>query len=119
MAALPASSTHEPKRLPDDQLVLNPRRMERRLKMHWIDPNSLPAVAGTVKQFVPNAHGDLDGMVLNDNAGKAILVHFPPHLSEPVKAAMKAGDAIRVHGVRPRGAVLIAAVSLVAANGHA
>ncbi len=71
--------------------------------MHWIDPTSLPALSGEVERFIINPHGDLDGLVL---AGDQ-LVHFPPHLSEAVTAAIHPGDTIRVHGVRLRGACAI------------
>lgn len=82
--------------------------------MHWIDPIFLPAVVGEVERFIINPHGELDGLVL---AG-GHLVHFPPHLSEAVAAAIRPGDTIRVHGVRLRGADMIAAVSLTSATGE-
>jgi hypothetical protein len=82
--------------------------------MHWIDPTSLPAVSGEVERFIINPRGDLDGLVLAGNR----LVHVPPHLSEAVTSAIRPGDTIRVHGVRPRGADMMAAVSLTAASGQ-
>jgi hypothetical protein len=82
--------------------------------MHWIDPTSLPSVSGEVERFIINPRGDLDGLVL---AGSQ-LVHVPPHLSEVVTSAIGPGDTIRVHGVRPRGTDMIAAVSLTAASGQ-
>lgn len=85
--------------------------------MHWIDPDSLPEVTGVVKQFIANPHGDLDGLVLEREAGELLLVHFPPHLTEHVTAAIKPEDTIRVRGVRPRAAAMIAAVSLTGADG--
>jgi len=87
--------------------------------MHWIDPNCLPTTRGVVKQFIPNPNGDLDGLVLIGDIGKLTLVHFPPHLTEQVKAAIRVGDMICVRGVKPRGAALISAVSLVAVDGNA
>jgi hypothetical protein len=87
--------------------------------MHWIDPQSLPAVHGTIKQFLMNRHGELDGLLLMTADGQTRLVHFPPHMSGEVESAINVGDAITVHGVKPRGANVIAAVSLVAANGTA
>jgi len=39
-----------------------------------------------------------DGLLLKD--GKE--VHFPPHMSKAVLAAVKPGDHVKVRGVRPR-----------------
>jgi hypothetical protein len=97
---------------------LNQRNIRKERTMHWIDPDHLPKTVGVVKQFIPNPRGDLDGLVLIGDAGDAVLVHFPPHLSEQVKASIKIGDEIRIHGVRPRGVSLVAAVSLVPAIGE-
>ena len=87
--------------------------------MHWIDPQSLPAIHGAVKQFVMNRHGELDGLLLATADGRTRLVHFPPHLGGDVENAINVGDAIAVHGVKPRGAEVVAAVSLIAASGRA
>jgi hypothetical protein len=46
--------------------------------MHWIDPASLPEVAGTVERFVLNPHGEVDGFVMKDQKQSLILVHTPP-----------------------------------------
>jgi hypothetical protein len=85
--------------------------------MYWIDPDFLPATIGVVKQFIPNPHGDLDGLVLLDGEGSAILIHFPRHLSRQIAAAIRIADMIRVHGVRVRGAPLVAATSIVPTQG--
>ncbi len=85
--------------------------------MHWIDPQSLPATRGTVMQFVMNRDRAFDGLLLATGEGNTRLVHFPPHMSGKVANAIKIGDAIAVHGVRPRGAEVIAAVSLVTESG--
>lgn len=82
--------------------------------MHWIDPDFLPATVGQVERFTLNPCGELDGLVLSEGD----LIHFPPHLSEAVAAAVSLGDTISIRGVRPRGANLIAAVSLVTAGGQ-
>ncbi len=29
--------------------------------MHWIDPDCLPEVKGTVERFLLNPHGEIDG----------------------------------------------------------
>lgn len=84
--------------------------------MHWIDPQSLPSIEGVVAQFVMNRDGELDGLLLLTCGGDTRLVHFPPHMGGAVERAIKVGDDIAVHGVKPRGADVIAAVSLVTAN---
>jgi hypothetical protein len=86
------------------------------MTMHWIDPESLPATTGTVERFIVNPKGEVDGLVLNDATGAATLVHVPPHLADEITGAIQTGDSIQVHGIRPRGAAVIAAVSLTTAD---
>ena len=86
--------------------------------MHWIDPQSLPPIKGAVAQFVMNRDAELDGLVLTTESGAPQLVHFPPHMGGDVEAAIKVGDEVVVHGVRPRGADVVAAIALVAADCH-
>jgi hypothetical protein len=86
--------------------------------MHWIDPQSLSPIEGTVAQFVMNRDGELDGLLLTRGNGVPQLVHFPPHMAGNVEAAIKVGDHLIVRGVRPRGADVIAAVSLSTADGQ-
>ncbi|SAL48356.1 hypothetical protein [Caballeronia humi] len=81
--------------------------------MHWIDPACLPETRGRVTQFLLNKHGELDGLVLDHER----QVHFPPHLSKQVAKHIAPGDTIRVRGVKPRDADLIAAVSLMSKQG--
>ncbi|CAE6909241.1 hypothetical protein R69927_05893 [Paraburkholderia domus] len=81
--------------------------------MHWIDPECLHETRGTVTQFLLNPHGELDGFIL----GQDRQVHFPPHLSKQVARHINVGDAVRVRGVKPRSADIIAAVSLTAKGG--
>jgi hypothetical protein len=81
--------------------------------MHWLDPDYLPVTQGVVERFTVNLDGDLDGFVLSDRT----LIHVPPHLSDRLKAAIRPGDLVRVRGVKPRGAELIAAVSIERAGG--
>ena len=83
--------------------------------MHWIDPESLPETRGTVTRFLLNPHGEIDGIVLG--ARQALQVHFPPHLSPQIARQVAVGDEVRVRGVKPRGADMIAAVSLATKNG--
>jgi hypothetical protein len=86
--------------------------------MHWIDPQSLPPFTGSVAQFVMNRDGELDGLVLTGEAGTPQLVHFPPHMTGEVEAAIKVGDQVVVHGGWPRGASVVAAVSLITSDGR-
>lgn len=83
--------------------------------MHWIDPESLPETRGPVTRFLLNPHGELDGVVLG--ARRQQQVHFPPHLSGQVARHVALGDEVRVRGVKPRGAHMIAAVSILARSG--
>ncbi len=86
--------------------------------MHWIDQDCLPETRGYVERFVANLRGEIDGIIL-DGDGEATLVHVPSHLSAEIEAAIRIGDAVRVRGVQPRGARMIAAVALIAADGRA
>lgn len=83
--------------------------------MHWIDPNCLQETRGTVTQFLLNPHGELDGFVL----GKNKQVHFPPHMSRQVARHFSIGDQVKVRGVKPRSADIIAAVLLISSAGVA
>ena len=86
--------------------------------MHWIDPDSLPEVKGTLERFVLNPHGEVDGFLMTGEKESPILVHTPPHMDAELKKHVKAGDTITVRGVRPRGAELLAAVAVTAQTGH-
>jgi hypothetical protein len=81
--------------------------------MHWIDPDHLPQTVGEVVQFTQNAKGELDGLILDRDR----QVHFPPHLGRQVAESIAIGDKVHVRGVRPRGAEVIAAVSLGKSHG--
>src|ERR1700759_943406 len=81
--------------------------------MHWIDPDHLPQTVGNVVQFTQNPKGELDGLILDrDRQG-----HFPPHPGPHGAKAIAIGDKVHVRGVRPRGAPVIAAVSLGKSHG--
>jgi hypothetical protein len=80
--------------------------------MHWIDPAHLPETKGTVDRFLINQHGDAHGLLLA--GGKE--VHFPPHMSKLVVAALKPGDHVKVRGVHLRGLDMVSAVSLQAGD---
>lgn len=86
--------------------------------MHWIDPDSLPEVAGTLERFVMNPHGEVDGFVMKDKQAAAILVHTPPHMEGELTRHLSPGNKVRVRGVRPRGADLLAAVAVITAGGR-
>lgn len=59
-------------------------------------------VSGTVKRFLINPEGDVDGMLLTDNN----VVMFPPHLGAQVTASASAGDNVRVSGSTIPGGTL-------------
>ncbi|MBI1777858.1 MAG: hypothetical protein HYR63_21160 [Proteobacteria bacterium] len=84
--------------------------------MHWLDPDYLPEVSGTFERFLLNPRGEADGMILADGTE----VHFPPHMSAEVCAAIRPGEKTKVtiRGVRPRVGDLIAAVAIATADGR-
>ena len=81
--------------------------------MHWIDPACLPETRGRVTQFLLNPHGEIDGLILNGD----LQVHVPPHLGRELVRHVAVGDRIRVRGVKPRRAAMIAAVQLTGRGG--
>jgi hypothetical protein len=85
--------------------------------MHWIDPNSLPELQGTLERFVLNPHGEVDGFIMTGAQQAPILVHTPPHLEAEITRHVKLRDVVRVRGVRLRGADLVAAVAVTASCG--
>lgn len=85
--------------------------------MHWIDPDCLPEVKGTLERFLLNPHGEIDGFVITDDTQASVLVHTPPHMEAELTRQIKAGDVVGVRGVRPRKADLIAAVAVTTASG--
>ena len=62
--------------------------------MHWIDPDYLPEITGTVDQFLVNKHGEADGFLLTDGGE----VHVPPHLSSRLLRDVLPGSQVRVRG---------------------
>jgi hypothetical protein len=87
--------------------------------MHWIDHDFLPDISGTVERFIVNRHGEVDGLILMYEPDRFLLVHLPPHLGPQVTSAVARGDAVRVRGLRPRGADMVAAVAVIASDGRA
>ena len=59
--------------------------------MHWIDHDYLPDARGTVERFIVNPHGEVDGLVLEYEPDRFVLVHLPPHLGPEITSAMKPG----------------------------
>jgi hypothetical protein len=82
--------------------------------MHWIDPDHLPEITGTVDQFLLNKHGEADGFLLTDGEE----VHVPPHLSARLLHEVRTGSKVSVRGVRPRGVQMVAAVAIDTAKGR-
>ena len=82
--------------------------------MHWIDPEYLPEITGTVDQFLVNKHGEADGFLLTDGGE----VHVPPHLSSRLLRDVHPGSMVRVRGIRPRGVEMVAAVAIDTAKGR-
>jgi hypothetical protein len=89
-------------------------RAYRSFAMHWIDPDYLPEITGTVDQFLVNKHGEADGFLLTDGGE----VHVPPHLSPRLLRDVRPGSEVRVLGVRPRGVDMVAAVAIDTAKGR-
>jgi hypothetical protein len=82
--------------------------------MHWIDPDHLPEISGTVDQFLVNKHGEADGFLLTDGEE----VHVPPHLSARLLRELRPGSKVKVRGVRPRGVQMVAAVAIDTPKGR-
>jgi hypothetical protein len=78
------------------------------------DLQQLPETRGTVQRFTLTPRGDLDGFVLADGTD----VHFPPHLSAQLAAAVRPGDVVSVRGYRSPSVPLVvaAAVTVSATN---
>lgn len=72
-------------------------QFERRLGVHWLDPNHLPEIVGIADRFLLNPHGQADGMILTNGTE----VHLPPRLSDEIRAAIRLGDTVKVRCVRP------------------
>ena len=86
--------------------------------MHWIDHDFLPDIGGAVERFIVNHHGDVDGLILMYEPGRFLFVHLPPHLGPEITSAVVPGDRVRLRGLRPRGADMVAAVAVIASDGR-
>ena len=81
--------------------------------MHGTSTLNLTEAKGTVDRFIPNMRGDTWVLLLIDGTE----VHFPPHLSSELAAAVKPGGEVTVRGIRPHGDRVVAAVSLETSDG--
>jgi hypothetical protein len=68
--------------------------------------NAAPVVAGSVRRFLVNPHGEVDGLLLADGT----IVKFRPHMGAELIAVVKANDAISVRGYREPSAAVKAIV---------
>lgn len=60
------------------------------------------SATGTVKQYLLNPRGEVDGLLLTDNT----VVKFPPHMSADLARAVKPNDSVTIKGRRePSGRV--------------
>ena len=82
--------------------------------MHWIDPDQLPETRGTVRRFLLNPHGEPDGFILDRDR----QVHFPPHLAAQVTRHVAVGDKVKVRGLKPRTADIVAAIAITGPDGR-
>jgi hypothetical protein len=85
--------------------------------MHWIDPAQLPMISGIIERFIVDGQGEPDGLVLSMDSGVSRLVHFPSHMADDVRAAVKPGDRVGIRGLKLRDADVIAAVAIECTNG--
>lgn len=56
-----------------------------------------PAHQDSVRRFLLNPHGDVDGLLLRDGT----QVNFPAHMSRELTAAVKVADDVSIEGYRP------------------
>ena len=81
--------------------------------MHWIDPDPLPPVTGTIAQLLLNDHGEVDGVLLDDGQE----VHIPPHLARRARRALAPGQTLRARYLKPREADVFVVVALELPDG--
>jgi hypothetical protein len=83
-------------------------------------PRKLPSDAviasktGVVKRYTINPEGDIDGLLLADDA----LINFPPHLGAQVAATVAPGDSVQATGYATPGGSLRAQQIANATNGR-
>jgi hypothetical protein len=57
--------------------------------------NTTPISEGRVERFLIDPYGEVDGLLLQSG----VLVHFPPHMSDQLTAAVRPGDTVSVYGI--------------------
>ncbi len=65
-----------------------------------------PIAKGNVSRLLPNAEGEIDGLLLTDGT----QVRFPPHLTQELASTVKPGSQVSVEGYREAGGVVRARV---------
>lgn len=63
-------------------------------------------VSGTIKQYLMNPHGEVDGLLLNDGT----QINFPPHMADELVSIVKPGQQVSIQGDRERDSVVKADV---------
>jgi hypothetical protein len=71
-------------------------------------------IQGTVRAFTMTPVGDLEGMILTDGTE----IHFPPHLSTQLAAAVHPSEAVRVRGWRTNVPNFVVATALTGQSGR-
>jgi hypothetical protein len=64
------------------------------------------AAEGTVRQYLMNPHGEVDGLLLNDGT----QINFPPHMANELVGVVKPNDRVSIQGDRERDSVVKADV---------
>lgn len=85
--------------LPGEELVRTAR--ERRVEAIFIGRSSpksggVVSVSGTVKDWMRNRHGDIDGLYLEDGTA----VSFPPHKASEIRTIVDTGTFVEAGGER-------------------
>ncbi len=78
------------------------------------DLTQLPALSGTVAQYLPTPRGEVDGLLLTDGTE----IHLPPPLSTQLVFAVRPGDPVTVHGLKARAVKLFDGVSVTNDTTH-
>jgi hypothetical protein len=99
--ALPAAS--QPVR-PDLPPLPDRTPLQRPASDEFRQANS--AAEGTVRQYLMNPHGEVDGLLLNDGT----QINFPPHMADELVGTVKPNDRVSIQGDRERDSVVKADV---------
>ena len=67
------------------------------------DVSQLPAIKGTVRQYLLTPQIEVSGVILEDGT----QVRLPPHISTQVVATIKPGDKVTINGLKARALPLI------------